>query len=250
MMNNTVYIASYPKTGSTWVKIIVNMIISPDSDDVIHSFQKEFPKDVSRFMFRNENKKFIKTHLLPGHKRMNGHENDIAAAIIVNRHPLDILLSSLNYSRVRGCYDYFLSNQIKTVEDIIACGEIEYYINKLIENRGFSPYSGSSGELFSYVDTWQDHCAIHKIPTLLLRYEEMVNDPRRAIVDIHNFMEYPLSEVDKILDASQTRSEKKGIFFWKKKSYNYREMLNPKLTEQFFRIFCKKLIKMGYDPHF
>jgi len=249
MNNKIVYIASYPKTGSTWVRIIVNSIISPDSN-AIKSFQKQFPDDVSPFIFRNEKKIFIKTHLFPDHDRMEGYAKDIAAAIIVNRHPLDILLSALNYSRIKGRSEYFLNNQVKTVDHIIACGEIKYYINNLIVNRGFFPYSGASGDLFSYIAKWENHCAIYQAPALLLCYEKMVNDPRKAIVDIHNFMGYPSHDVDKILDASLKKTSLDGKFFWKKKPYNYREMLNPKLTVDFFRIFSKELEKMGYDSHF
>ncbi|HEJ6636302.1 TPA: sulfotransferase domain-containing protein, partial [Legionella pneumophila] len=126
--SNIIWVAAYPKSGSTWLREIINYIISPDMQSMnsIPSFHKQFPEDAPVHNLGNGSARVIRTHFYPGSPRMGGYTGDCIGAITIYRHPLDILLSAINYAKLKNREDYFKNGKIKAVENIIEDNEITY----------------------------------------------------------------------------------------------------------------------------
>lgn len=243
------WLASYPKTGSTWLRQIVNQIIAPDlkAKDSIPSYQKTFPLDALEHQFPHFSTSIIKTHMYPDNPRMNMEIKNTIGFITIHRHPLDIMLSSLNYSRVKERHQDFIKGRIKTVEEIISDGEIKHYIEQFIKNDGIVAFHGTSGKWSKYKENIEKNVT-GKIKHLSLCYEEMVADPHSVVTSIFSFFEIEHTKeiIGKIVSDCEKKTALDGHFFWKKKAFNFRDILATEHIEFFSENFKAELRKNNY----
>src|SRR6185436_7755910 len=123
-----VWLASYPRCGSNWLRILLNQIMASPRDAAvtIPSFKNQLPRSVvPRYKCGDDLLVFLKTHNAPDTKRMERVDIACAGQITIFRHPLDIVLSSLNFARIRSQGVQFKDNEIKSVDEIISSGEID-----------------------------------------------------------------------------------------------------------------------------
>lgn len=253
-MNNSkdhvVWLASYPKTGSTWLREIIASIITQDAKGkaAIPSFQNVWSADYPTYTLWGEPTTIIKTHLYPEHRAMLRPQLSLKAAVLIRRHPLDILLSALNYAMVREEKDAFLNNVPKTVENIIADGEFPHYIESFRETDGFPWFSGPSGGLSLFADRWRDHMKDHKYHEIC--YEELFSDPESHVHALLAFFEQESTpgSVERIMKQADRRTSQNGKFFWKRRAYNFQELLPETLVDLFYDRCQAQILGSGYDP--
>ena len=180
-----IWIASYPKSGNTWVRSIISSYFFSKTGDFDFSLLKNIslypgpkyfknvidkPGDVSLFwehsqksIIQSQKKTFLKTHnaLVALNNRSFTTAKTTLGAIYIIRDPRNILSSLKNHY---GFKDYnetfeFMKNKKKYIWDI----------------RKNNDYSG-----FQFLGSWQEHYKSwiknQKFKTLLVKYEDLERD--------------------------------------------------------------------------
>lgn len=242
------WLASYPKSGNTWLREILSCMIAPEMNrgDAIPLFQKEYPLDAPTHRLLGADARLLKTHLHPDHARMARCPDTTIGVITIYRHPLDILLSSLNYARVKEKRELFVGETVKTVEDIIADGEFPVYVERFRASDGFDWFSGPSGRITRFQQRWKevgDRTAYHAI-----RYETLFEDTEAEVARLAGFLGLELDEeaVRRVVDTADARTAQNGQFFWKRRANNFEEMLPPEAVAHFSEVCRDQLTAFGY----
>ena len=74
----------------------------------------------------------------------------------------------------------------------------------------------------------------------------MVGDPASAIGSVQAFFDLPQKDAGEVADAVEQRTQVNGKFFWRKKAYNYRQLLPSSSIERFESGFSEQLHALGY----
>jgi hypothetical protein len=161
---NIIWIASYPKSGNTWVRFMVcNLLfgglqtaaalsrLSPDIHEVGDSLDTSAPALLVKTHF-------VYSSSLPFAERTS-------AAIYVARHPADVLASNFHYHRRRGGG---ADNSIAGFDE---------YFDTFIENRGDPRWVKlGMGSWDENVRGWLD--PRKPFPVLCIKYEDLSANPR------------------------------------------------------------------------
>ena len=184
-MAKIIWLASYPKSGNTWVRFIVANLIcgNIESSDVVHRLVPDFHTGISWQHLMRNGGLLLKTHL-KYFKEMPLREDTIGVVYIL-RNPLDVIVSALNYSELR-------SGQ-KNKE------QRQAFIAEFIENGGLNEWKRSGfGTWDEHVRSW--HAKEMPFPRLTLRYEDLKASPVKCISRLCRFSKIERSE-EEINDA-------------------------------------------------
>jgi len=209
---NIVWIASYPKSGNTWVRFMLcNLlfgrqetaaalnVLAPD----IHEMGGKIADPPRAGLFKTH---FPCTSRLP-------HREQTAAAIYVVRQPFDVLVSNYYYAqRSKGATEH-------SREDF------ERYFDEFVRNRG-DPRWIQLG-----MGTWDENVRSwlsggHAFPVVPIKYEDIKADPRRICKMLAEFVKPGRSpeEIDAAVENSSftrmneieeadIRARRVGIFY-------------------------------------
>ena len=180
-----IWIASYPKSGNTWVRSIISSYFFTDTGDFDFNLLKNIslypgpkyfknkinkPGEVSLFwessqknIVTKETQTFLKTHnaLIALNNRLFTSEKTSLGAIYIVRDPRNILSSLKNHYDFKDYNEAFefMRNKKKYIWDI----------------RKNNDYSG-----FQFLGSWQEHYKSwiknQKFKTLLVKYEDLERD--------------------------------------------------------------------------
>ena len=180
-----IWIASYPKSGNTWVRSIISSYFFSDTGDFDFNLLKNIslypgpkyfknkinkPGEVSLFwessqknIVTKEKQTFLKTHnaLIALNNRVFTSEKTSLGAIYIVRDPRNILSSLKNHYDFKDYNEAFefMKNKKKYIWDI----------------RKNNDYSG-----FQFLGSWQEHYKSwiknQKFKTLLVKYEDLERD--------------------------------------------------------------------------
>lgn len=248
MADRIILLASYPKTGSTWLRrlLIEALVTGGNLGEVIPSFVREFPLESPVFTLRGEPCRVVKTHLHPDHDHYRAAAPDLAGIITIRRHPLDVLLSSLNYAKVRENNDSFIGGVIKSVDDIIADGEMKQYIDQFVAEDGFPWHAAQSDRYSAYQKRWRRRG--ERIPYYEVCYEDMVADPLTGARALLAFLKlsFGFDDMRRLLRKVDQRTQQDGKFYWSRRAYNFEALLPRELTEYFYDRYAPVLAYYGY----
>jgi hypothetical protein len=216
-MRRITWIASYPKSGNTWVRAIVDRIVHPERPMDINALRKTAPGFSSltqRFVERNgiklsgsapgevrrwwrevqreiceaaDDDIFIKTHNVAARFDSGPFPDpqSSAGAIYILRDPRDVALSyAWHYKMTLG------------LAIVALCTSSAFNIKQ--EQLGLTELLMSWGE---HVFGWT---SLKDCPLLVLRYEDLLANPAAGVRQIATFLNKPLSaeQVDAIVAAT------------------------------------------------
>tara|TARA_B110000503_G_C7034872_1_gene365638 strand:- start:70 stop:906 length:837 start_codon:yes stop_codon:yes gene_type:complete len=194
-----IWLASYPKSGNTWVRLFLDaLLFGQDGNVNINDIKiKQFPlkqdfsgltdniDDVNEFVkncnlaqtkINLDNKiKFLKTHHAlwkNGNYAFTDLENTLGVIHII-RDPRNVITSVLNHFN-RDSYIHAL----EFMKDPLQC----------IGMRG----SKSGKDLMTIISSWGNHYSSwkkFKKNNLLIKYENLINDPEKEFIKLCDFIE-------------------------------------------------------------
>ena len=275
-----IWLASYPKSGNTWVRVLISNIIKFEEIDFENPFAftdqiesypniKHFsglsgnlnnPDEIVQNWINSQNRlnlnkkiKFFKTHNLLGSfgKHNFTDTKNTAGVIYIVRDPRNILTSLKNH--------FSLDNLEAAKKFIFAKNNWVY---------------GNTGVLPTFVSSWNIHyLSWKKFPKnyLLIKYEDLLKNPSKEIIKIYNYLKkffelkLDYKDLDKILKLSTfenlKKKEKEGKFkenlehlktkekinfFNSGPSNDWKTQLNPDLANELKKEFSIEMKELGY----
>ena len=208
MNKNIIFISSYPKSGNTWVRILISSLldnlITQEKNNLKNFNFKDLEKinmfsqlayfrnikgyaikedgvlddnftinnwiNAQKLINQNSSKtKFFKTHNIRG--KINGKnftdETVCLGFIYISRDPRDIAISKAKY--MNTSIDVSIDRMLND-EKVITCPT----------------------KVNEYVNTWENHVtswySFNKVPRLMIKYEDMLKDTKKIIVQIIEFI--------------------------------------------------------------
>jgi len=198
-----IWIASYPKSGNTWVRSLLSTylysedgnfnfnllrkILKFPSKKYLEYFIKDFSdiKKVSeywiaaqeRINLHNENKSiFLKTHsaLCTLEKNPFTNKKNTQAVIYIVRDPRNVITSVGNH------YSMNIKESYNFVTDK----------NRIITQ---DKWGGDNFGISEVLGSWSDHYKSWKnmnfAPILNIKYEDLINDTKKSLIEIINFLQ-------------------------------------------------------------
>ncbi len=270
--------ASYPKSGNTWVRIFLHSIIFPqfdinripelheipiasdrklidqylgvNSSDLIPSEIRDYRPEIYRKLSEdNTGLKIIKVHDAFSFTTQNEplFPPEVSKAVIyIVRNPLDVAVS----------YSFHSSNSIQRIIDQMNDPLFEIAKND-IELKS---------QISQYIGTWSDHVKSwtqqHSIPTIVIKYEQLLenNDlvfkrllERLCIPYNNNVFQRALKNSNfhnlKNLEENygfSEKSPKSASFFREGKKSNYKNYLSTNHIRQLVLHHGEMMKKLGY----
>ncbi len=165
---NDVYLASYARSGTTWLQMIVYQLTTDGSMDFTHITEPipyfERALSVGRDLNKLPSPRLFKTHF-----RYKKLPKGPYKRIYIARNGKDVLVSCYYFFRAhspfKGSFDQFFKN--------FMVGNVQ------------------SGSWFRHVAEWSAHAADTNV--LFIRYEDLVNHFERTVNRIAEFLNVPLS---------------------------------------------------------
>ncbi|MEZ6242663.1 MAG: sulfotransferase domain-containing protein [Phycisphaerales bacterium] len=256
------WLASYPKSGNTWVRFILYQCLfgepkeSMDINRRIPDIHRRLAGDALENPGSGE-PIFVKTHyeLTPKHPELAR----TARALHIIRDPRDVLLSALNYRRLNGVTEAQLSDRSYAEQFIRVGGDATW------RQQGMGTWA-------SHADSW----SAADFPVLTIRYEDLKRDARdvmRGVIDFlglevaddalaravegSSFERLRAMEIREKADARKkdglflgdTRTSRKGVFFMNKgrSGQSLDGAIGPGVDAMFDAAFGKSLARFGYD---
>ena len=256
-----VWIASYPKSGNTWLRFMLySALYGPPKSSIdvpakIQDIHRKLPTDLD-----SSGPVYIKTHfeLTDQHPRLS----ETGRAIHIIRNPRDVLLSSINYRKLTGEGAWSITKNHYAKSFMKIGGDPDF------ANIGFGTWA-------SHARSWRNNT---RFPILPLCYEELKSDPESQLIKILEFLDIQRtpSEIADALNASsfdsmraleirEKNSDKsndltkrlfvgsndatrKGVYFMNKgKSNQSLDGITPGLNAQFNAAFKDELAEFGYE---
>jgi hypothetical protein len=276
-----VWIASYPKSGNTWIRSLLSSYIY--SNDGIFNFDllkniKQFPskeflepflknfsdiKEVSNFWIPAQNKInlinnmiFLKTHsaLCTLENNPFTNKNNTQAIIYVVRDPRNLITSlSHHYSKSEEESFDFINNK-----------------NKMIMH---DEWGGDDFGIATALGNWADHYNSWKnnniAPIIIIKYEDLLNDTVKTFTYLINFLKKHIDvkldkeKIEKVVKScsfdimvnkekkegffeSITKNNKKINFFYLGKKNKWESLLSPKIENKIRKSFSEEMKQLGY----
>lgn len=221
-MNKIFWLASYPKSGNTWVRILISNLLN-NSDQ---------PIDINS----------LKTHIIASNSNIFNHETGVNFSDLTNQE-IDLLRPGVykEYLKNRASnvyikiHDSFKLNTLQQpILPIDVTGGIIHILRnpldiavslsshlgcsfdksvRILANKKYSFYSSSDrgyDQLQQYLGSWTTHTKSWqrcKMPYLLVKYEDMISDTAKQLQRIVEFigLDYDSAAISKAVKFSSMK---------------------------------------------
>lgn len=276
---SAIWIASYPKSGNTWVQNVVRAagreLGFPATDLDVYKMMREGrkPTVVSGVQTHLQAKHptVLKTHARYHYGRIHSQLGlETAGFVYVIRNPLDLLLSYINFSRIQYAnrrqdsdfqHDLFVEmlgmsepapyeQWRKTTLDDIPRRNLDHALKRYTDNATTIPtLKVAGGSWFEHARSWVG--ASTSIPSVVLRYEDLIRD-NGNFQRLRELFEFEEQDVNRAVLAVHERSlesksdEGTRIFLNKMTSYYYPDYFSEALIRDFLERYADDLNLLGY----
>ncbi len=245
-----IWIASYPKSGNTWIRSLLSSYIFSDDGDfsfkLLENIERFSVKSLSENIDKSHNNQDIvsrnwilnqeiinkdqKIHFLKTHNALctiNGNKftdkNNTAAAIYIVRDPRNLITSLAHHYELKidEAFD-FMTNKRKII----------------------FPETNKKNEIkdFNFIGNWSDHYKswknINFCPILIIKYEDLISEPKKKFISILNFISRIINisidqnKIDKSILS--TSFDKLSIM---EKKVGFEESVMSKITKKKIKFF-------------
>ena len=280
-----IWLASYPKSGNTWIRSFISALLYTDEGQndfsnlkKIRQFPrrsqfKDFVKDLQNpeeiyrnwtvaqnFLNLDKKKKFLKTHQINcviGKYKFTNDENTIGAIHVV-RDPRNVLLSIKNH--------FSLNNHNEALKFI---SKEKHWIG--IENSEDDKLRDNM--IPTLISSWGIHYQTWKNKTknyLLIKYEDLQENPKKEFKKIVNYLEkltknkFDEKKINKAIETTSFKymqnledrgyfsenargnNENKVKFFNLGPKNDWKKLLNNEIIEKINLKFNKEMKELGY----
>jgi len=222
---NTVGLYSFPKSGNTWVRHILAALMSTDIEAIPDLHKGKSLSEAIEFRgFR-----FFKYHAVRPVRQFRGEMIDATHVIHLRRHPLDVLVSFLNYMSAN-----FTKNapiNFESVESIAGTELLKMYLHTFIIQGNVSG-DWTGGNYFESNQFWLKQ-AKKDATTIPIKYENLVSDPVRELRFLLDWLPIREAELIDAIREADIATKRDGKFFWRRKSGSYIDILSPEEVDLF-----------------
>jgi hypothetical protein len=252
---NIVWLASYPKSGNTWVRFILANLMAGEVKSGAELQELVPDLHVPGNIKLDRPIVPIKTHLLPENVPIR---NRMLGAVLVVRNPIDTMISNYHYLRRDGA-EFTKDN----------------FINHYLAHGGFGRW------LQMGFGTWEQSVRAwlslrNSVPMLVLSYEYLLKNPTACAASLNQFLNLGRSPTDieqavenssfarmRQIEESDIREHRAGIFYdpalQKAHDQGHRFMrsgrsgngeadLSPTQQERATQVFGPAMKDLGYLP--
>jgi hypothetical protein len=211
-LKTVVWIASYPKSGNTWLRFLAcNLIFGPvDSAEALHRLAPDL-HEARGVIEPPKHRLLLKTHFL--YSTALPLASNTAAAVYVLRDPADVMLSNFHYAQRSGA----------------AAGDKEAALVRYVD--AFIAARGDPRWLELGMGTWEDNVRSwlgtkHDFPVLRIRYEDVLIDGVKAAGALCRFLGLAREPLDieaavarasfermREIEEADIRAQRVGIFY-------------------------------------
>jgi len=209
---NIVWIASYPKSGNTWVRFLAcNLLFGPQESATTVSLLAPDIHEAGPALITGSHAGLVKTHF--AYSSSLPLLNRSAAAIYVVRHPADVLVSNFYYAQRR------LARQAHSG------AAFDEYFDEFVANRGDPQWQRlGMGSWEENVRSWLGgHTAF---PVVVVRYEDLSANAYQVAVKLAQFLKPTSTEQEvrqaiedssfsrmREIEEGDIRAQRVGIFY-------------------------------------
>lgn len=219
-MARIVWIASYPRSGNTWLRFMLAALIRRENIGCSAGVRAVIPdihEGIDGAHLWRHGVSLIKTHwaFKPGFPL----REDTAGVIQLVRHPIDVLESNQNYAITRGG-DAFAH---ATPEE--RARHAAKFADTFIRDGGHRPFvQFGVGTLEQNILSWSPERL--SFPRLLVRYEDLKEDTAGELARIAHFLKLPRSDAEiraaichaslaamRELEEREIAAQQEGLFY-------------------------------------
>lgn len=255
-------ISSYPKSGNTWFRHLVFQflkdvnVMGASLDKDIHGQEEDIKRDIESnrgvsIPGIDDKIYFYKSHI----------PNNPAVApdkvIYIYRHPLDVLLSTLNWFYIKynvhpdqfsdaRLNQLFLNKTPKSTEEIVSSGEIDYYLHQFSNNLGENFHPGMYRNKGNYFTQVTDALQMNNL--IAIKYEDLFQNTSAVTTDtLSKVLGKNYTDIKICTDAANERTKGSGHkFYWKAKSGTRFDYLTNDQIELFESRHAAQMKVIGY----
>jgi hypothetical protein len=241
-----IFVVSYPKSGNTWTRFLLGNLIYQDEPVTFANVEYRLPS-----VYVHSDRKLRKLpRILKSHDCFDPRYKTV---IYIVRDPRDVLVSAYHYAIKVGA--------------VPQSWGIEKFVPALLDG------SFDSGRVLSpRFGSWYDNVASwlamrHNRKFLLLRYEDMIEDPERELVRVADFLGLEatperlaravrLSAADHMRELEKTQADEWSLtkntradiaFIRKAKAGGWRSELPPQTVAEVEKAWGSLMRTLGYE---
>ena len=279
---SVIWIASYPKSGNTWVQAVVRNAGKsfgfPSVDLDVYKMKAESRKPIVvggiSPQVTSTNTTVLKTHsAFPKNCRVHPElALDTVGFVYVMRNPLDMLLSYINFTRLEYAqhkdvekyrealfvdllgfdksyaYDEWIG---MTLEDIPR-HNLDHALARFTELNTQIPTMAqlTGGSWLHHCSSWRD--AGSRLPSVFLRYEDLLAGTENflPIKRVFNFSDSQITDAVNRVNQWVREAQDKKIFFNKKSAFYFSQFFSADIIDNFLQKFESELKLLGYHNLF
>ena len=156
-----VFVASYPRSGNTWLRFMLYEILVGQSSSFknVHQLVPDIGRQGKALPVLGSQGRLIKTH--------EPFRSDYRKAIYLVRDARDVALSEFAYQKALG----------------LAEDDFEVYLRRFLQGK-VNPF----GSWAAHVDSWMEAKDRGQCEVLLVRFDEMRATPETSLAEMMNFL--------------------------------------------------------------